>query len=116
MDVEKEHPSVSLKPDMDADGQKDTLNCAWMKTCKVTCLMQRERAPQHYKVLVLKVMIFSSCIRIERSNGAPDMMHVGENKIVIDSVDGASSDIGLSRLPKRIHKLWITRMYWKPEI
>ena len=22
MDVEKEHPSVSLKPDMDADGQK----------------------------------------------------------------------------------------------
>ena len=55
--------------------------------------MQREKAPQFYKVLVLK----GNDIQLSHSdrgnsNGAPDMMHVEENKIVIDSVNRASGD------------------------
>ena len=55
--------------------------------------MQRERAPQFYKVQVLKGNdIQLSHSDRENSNGAPDMMHVEENKIVIDSVDRASGE------------------------
>ena len=114
MDVEQDHASASPKPDMDADGQKEHPQPCMDESLPSNMPYAEGKSTTILLVLIGNDIQLSHSDR-ENSNGAPDMMHVEENKIVIDSVDRASGDIWLWRLPKRIHILWITRMYWKPE-